>query len=69
MTMISVVRVLFVTVAFSAVPAFAAEVKPQPVMITPITLDGQINLLDCALQALGRNAVTKLSGVGVFSPR
>ena len=34
-----------------------------------VTLDGQINLLDFALQALGRNAVTKLSGVGVFSPR
>ena len=34
-----------------------------------ITLDGQINLLDCALQALGRDAVTELSGVGILSPR
>ena len=34
-----------------------------------VTLDGQINLLDCTLQALGRDAITKLSGVGVFSPR
>ena len=34
-----------------------------------ITLDGQINLLDCALQALGRDTVTELSGVGILSPR
>ena len=34
-----------------------------------VALDGQINLLDCAFQALGRDAIAKLSGVGIFSSR
>ena len=34
-----------------------------------VTFDGEINLLDRTLQALGRGAITKFSGVGIFSPR
>ena len=34
-----------------------------------VALDGQIDLLYRTLQVLGRNAVTKLSGIGIFSPR
>ena len=34
-----------------------------------VALDGQIDLLDCTLQALGRDTITKLSGVGIFRPR
>ena len=34
-----------------------------------VALYGQIDLLYCTLQALGRDTITELSGVGIFRPR